>query len=271
MSDEHVPTVRLATAVYGSDRPDPADPVEVAHEATKLKPSLVTQQLRGAARLAHDPALRVSSGRALRRHATRPIRELPAVELPRMPLGTALRQRRSIRSFARCPIRLEAVAALVGAAYGVTRPADGELPPLRTVPSGGALFPLDLFLLARDVSDLSPGVYHYDPLLHGLERQPATQAADEPLFADDVADSVPLVVFVAAAFRRSRFKYGFRGYRFTLLEAGHVVQNLVLAATATELGSLVLGSLFDGRVDRLLGLNGVDESTLIAVCVGARA
>jgi SagB-type dehydrogenase family enzyme len=69
-------------------------------------------------------------------------------------------------------------------------------------------------------------------------------------------------------FWRTRFKYGQRGYRFTLLEAGHVGQNLVLAATALGLGSVAVGGFFDCRVEELLSVDGVNESALYAVAVG---
>ena len=76
------------------------------------------------------------------------------------------------------------------------------------------------------------------------------------------------VVFIGAVFWRTRFKYGQRGYRFALLEAGHVMQNLLLAATALEIPALPLGGFYDDRVDALLGLNGVDESALYGVVLG---
>ena len=69
-------------------------------------------------------------------------------------------------------------------------------------------------------------------------------------------------------FWRTRFKYGLRGYRFALIEAGHVAQNLLLTATALRLGSVPLGGLFDRRIDELLDLDGVNESVLYAVSVG---
>jgi SagB-type dehydrogenase family enzyme len=71
-------------------------------------------------------------------------------------------------------------------------------------------------------------------------------------------------------FWRSRFKYGLRGYRFALLEAGHVVQNLVLAATALGLPALPLGGWYDRRVDELVGADGLDEATVYVVLLGGR-
>ncbi len=86
------------------------------------------------------------------------------------------------------------------------------------------------------------------------------------LFADGAA-----FVAVTAVFWRSRFKYGQRGYRFALLEAGHAVQNLLLVATGLGLTALPLGGYYDGAVDHLLGVDGVDESTVYLVAIGRRS
>ena len=76
------------------------------------------------------------------------------------------------------------------------------------------------------------------------------------------------LLLVAAVFGRTRFKYGLRGYRFALLEAGHVGQNVLLAATALGLAAVPLGGYYDRRTDEFLGLDGVNESTLYTVAVG---
>ena len=69
---------------------------------------------------------------------------------------------------------------------------------------------------------------------------------------------------------RSRFKYGERGYRFALLEAGHAAQNMLLAATALALAALPLGGFYDRRLDELVGADGLDEATLYAIALGGR-
>jgi SagB-type dehydrogenase family enzyme len=75
---------------------------------------------------------------------------------------------------------------------------------------------------------------------------------------------------ITAMFWRSRFKYGLRGYRFALLEAGHVVQNIALAATALRIPALPLGGFYDRRVDDVVGADGLDEATVYAVLLGGR-
>ena len=88
---------------------------------------------------------------------------------------------------------------------------------------------------------------------------------------DDPALGCGALFVVSAMFWRTRFKYGLRGYRFALLECGHLAQNLLLAATALDLAAVPLGGFYDRRVDQLLGLDGVNESALYMVAAGVRA
>jgi SagB-type dehydrogenase family enzyme len=264
---ERIPTVNVAAPVYGD--PDADDPAELLHEASKLTPATVVRQMRGVWKLEQSAPLRASAARAVRRNPALAGVALPPGALPPVPLADVLRSRRSTRRFAETPLALEHVAALLLAGYGVTeRDGREEFPALRATPSAGALYPLELFVAARRVDGLGPGVYHYDPLGHELRRvaHDAEPAAVSP--HSEVIESAAAVLILTAVFWRSRFKYGLRAYRFTLLEAGHAAQNVLLAATALQLGSVVLGGFYDGRVDGLLGLDGVNESTLVLVCVG---
>jgi SagB-type dehydrogenase family enzyme len=264
-------TVRLATAVYGSPEPPDADLAEVYHEASKVGGVTAADDLAGVGRLLASPDLRTSSTRAVRRHLQARTVELGATAPLRMPLGKALATRRSLRAFGASPLPLRELAALLHAGYGVTgelRVEEGRQP-LRSAPSGGALYPLELSVVVRRVAGLEPGLYHFDPLdalLEEVRRGPVPVAATTP-FAEIAADAAAIVV-VSAVFWRSRFKYGLRGYRFALLEAGHVAQNVLLAAAALELAAVPLGGFYDRRVDELIGVNGVDESSLYLVCIG---
>jgi len=266
-------TVRWLDFVYGHP-PDPDDLAESYHEASKVGPLQIRRQMEGAGRLDASPDLQLSSIRAVKRHGRTTI-PFPAPALLDQPLGEVIERRRSHRAFAAEPVAAPALAALLGAGYGVTgalESADDRPPiPLRAIPSAGALYPLELYPAVLRVSDLEPGLYHFDPLAQGLEIiQPdlAAEALTELSPYPEVASSCAVLVFVAAIFGRTRFKYGLRGYRFALLEAGHVGQNIALAATALGLGAVPLGAFYDRRTDAFLGLDGVNESTLYAIAVG---
>ncbi len=164
---------------------------------------------------------------------------------------------------------LEQLSALLEAGYGVTGHGPGDVR-LRSVPSGGALYPLDLYVAAPAVSGLEERLHHFDPLRSCLEvlgRADRSQLGALTPYPELVA-TASAVVFVTATFWRSRFKYGQRGYRFALLESGHVAQNVLLTATALGLASVPLGGFFDRQVNELLGVDGLHEAALYVIPVG---
>ena len=139
------------------------------------------------------------------------------------------------------------------------------------MPSGGALYPLEVYVAALRVGGLAPGLYHFDPLRVGLEtvRSPVDPAEVAALstYPQIVSGSAALFL-VAAVFGRTRFKYGLRAYRFALLEAGHLAQNVLLAATGLELAAVPIGGFYDRRTDEFMGLDGVNEATVYTLAVG---
>ena len=153
------------------------------------------------------------------------------------PLADLVRERVSCRAFRDQPISLAELATLLRTGYGITGVTDSG--PLyivdRAVPSGGGLYPLEVSVLVRSVDGLPAGIYHYVPLADGLE-QVRGEAVPPPLvsycsWASRGPPRPPSSCVLSAVCERSLSKYGDRGYRYLLLEAGHVAQNLVLAAT----------------------------------------
>jgi SagB-type dehydrogenase family enzyme len=259
------PRLTLRSAVYGPGEVDLDDPAEQYHEASKISPSLAQRQLQGIVRLAYSPTLQAATRRSIRRNLQLETVSLPASSSLDAPLGTALQRRRSPIDLDGRALRLRALATLLDAGYGTSAPGR------RVVPSGGALYPLELYPILLRVTGASPGVFHFDPGRRVLE---VVQLADVGAELE-AASTYPALVRNAAAvivvngvFWRTRFKYGLRGYRFALLEAGHVMQNLLLAATALGVQALPLGGFYDTRLERLLGVDGVDESPVYAVALG---
>ena len=260
-------TVPWAGWVYGT--PDEDDPAERFHEASRLSPFAIDHRARGQALLARSPELVASTTRAVLRSLARPAIPLPDPSLPPVPLAAAVRRRRSARAFGAGSLTLRELAALLDAAYGVT--SDGDRASFRSVPSGGALYPLELYVVAARVDDLEPGLHHVDPLRLVLERLPARDPVGPLSPYDELLDAAAALVVVTGVFWRSRFKYGLRGYRFTLLEAGHLGQNLLLAAVALDLAALPVGGFYDRRVERALGVDGVNEAPLYLFALGRPA
>jgi SagB-type dehydrogenase family enzyme len=268
--DSPLATVRALTAVYGAEGPGLDDPAELFHEASKVSEALLPAQLPGVVALHAHAGLRASASRSVRRNPELRRVRLPPPQLPTVDLDLVFRRRRSARAFDAAPVTTAEIATLLYAAYGVTA-EDERGQSYRTAPSGGALYPLEIYAAVSRSDGLDTGLYHYDPPRHELEVVRPAVAPDALVAASaypEIVGACAVAFVVTAVFWRSRFKYGLRGYRFTLLEAGHVAQNLLLAAEAVGLGAVPLGGYYDRAVDALLRLDGVDESTLYVVCVG---
>ena len=182
------------------------------------------------------------------------------------PLSRVIRRRRSCRDFA--PRELDALdlAVLLAGAYGITSIDGGVYQ--RAAPSAGGLYPLEQYLITR------AGIAHYVTRDHALEAvapAPAPGELTASCYGQPWAESAAAVIVLAAVFARTQDKYGPRGYRFALLEAGHVAQNICLLAEERGLGAVCLGGFVDSRLNALLRIDGRTEAALYAVAVGHRA
>jgi SagB-type dehydrogenase family enzyme len=266
---ERLATARVAS-LTGADDVGGPDPIEDYHEASRIYRGCIDPRLSGRQLLETNLELRVSATRSVKRHPHLPAVPLPDPELGRATLAKALAARRSRRAFGDGPLACGQLASLLHAAYGVTGSLERTPQLLRTAPSGGALYPLELYVAAQRVEGLDRALYHYDPLRHVLEHLaslPVLDGACLTPYAEPV-EACAAVVAITAMFWRSRFKYGARAYRFTLLEAGHVAQNLLLAAAALGLAALPLGGFYDREVDALLGIDGIYEGSLYLLPIG---
>jgi SagB-type dehydrogenase family enzyme len=165
----------------------------------------------------------------------------------RVSVEEAIMSRRSHRDFANNSVLLDDISQLCWAAQGVTDLTYG----LRTTPSAGALYPVELFLVVGN-SDLEAGVYHYVPREHALEvmkigdfrKQLREASLDQPWIEDGALDLV-----IAAVYDRTTVKYGERGkLRYVPMEAGHVAENIYLQARSLGLGTVSVGAFDDDRV-----------------------
>jgi putative peptide maturation dehydrogenase len=149
----------------------------------------------------------------------------------------------------------------------------------RSHPSGGALHPLDAYLLVQNVADVPSGLYHYHATAHALESMAthdaptlrtlaSTFVADQGFFAD-----AHVMIVLAARFRRTFWKYRNhpKAYRAIVLEAGHVSQNLYVAATELGLGAFVTAAINEIDIERAFGIDALDEGVLAVCGFGIRA
>jgi len=264
-----VPTAHFASLVYGPAGVPTGDPAEEYHEASRLYPHIAPPQLAMLLELEAGSGLVRTIARSSLTHAHRQGLELPAA-LPLLDsLGAAIARRCSRRAGYLRAIRLAELATVLSVSYAATVRPDRVS--RRPVPSAGALYPLDLYAIVLAVDGVERGIYHYDPFRHRLEHLRPVDVADVKRAFVDAAlpDTASAVLVVTSVFWRSRCKYGPRGYRFSLLEAGHLAQNAVLAASALDLSALPVGGFYDRRLDELVGADGLDQASVYALVLGA--
>lgn len=184
-------------------------------------------------------------------------------------LWTVIGKRRSVRSFRDSPLSKQDLSQLLWATQGITKRDRGF--EFRTCPSAGALYPVETYLFVHNVEDIEAGIYHYNIPHHNLEqlrkgdfRLEIAQAALD----QDMAFGADVVFVWTALFARAKWKYEQRAYRYVYLDAGHIAQNLALAAVGLNLGSCQIAALYDEEVNSLLAIDGKEESVLYMSVVG---
>lgn len=192
-------------------------------------------------------------------------------------LDDVLAKRRSVRGFAESPVEMPAFAQLLLRALGRTRTVElfgGEgRNHYGTYPSAGGLFPIETYVITLRVQGVEPCIAHFQSVegaLEVLDDAPDAMSIEQCLgVPESLAASVAFVILQTAIFERSTVKYGNLGYRFALLEAGTMAQNLSLVGLALGLDSLNWGSCYDHRVHEILGLCGIDEVFLHCLLFGS--
>jgi len=176
----------------------------------------------------------------------------------------AIKHRRTIRSYLSKPLTLEQLSQIFWAAQGIT----GDRGYKRSAPSGGALYPMDIYGIVGDngVKGLKAGIYHYDPHKH------AASLITEGDLRKDVARSslsqmwmakAPLNLVITSEYSRITIKYGARGERYAMIEAGHIGQNIFLQAEALGLRAGIVGAFHDKDVNRVMKISRSHEPLLI--------
>ncbi len=198
-----------------------------------------------------------------------PKTSLPAPTAGNMILEPAIRARRSVRSFADKPLKLAQVSQLLLSAYGITQRRGDE--DHRSVPSAGAMFPLDLYLLAHHVDSLAPGLYHFqvlDSTLELIKTGDFSEQIHEASNGQSTVGASPATLIITATYGRITPRYSDRGYQYTHMEVGAVCQNVYLQATSLGLGTCAVGAFDDDAVSRLLELGRRREIPMLVMPVG---
>lgn len=184
-----------------------------------------------------------------------------------MSVEEALMKRRSVRVYKEGPVMLAELSQLLWAAQGMTYQRG-----LRTAPSAGALYPLEVYVVAGNVAGLPPGLYKYGREKHELlslakgdRRNDLCNAA----LGQSSIRKAALVLVLSGVYERTTAKYGKRGIGYVHMEAGHAAQNVYLQTVPLQLGTVVIGAFQDEEVKRLLKMRD-RESPLYIMPVGKR-
>lgn len=165
----------------------------------------------------------------------------------------ALKQRRSTRAYKNTPLTLKKIAQLLWAAQGIT--AQNRF---RTAPSAGALYPLTVYLITQDITDLPAGIYQYMPHNHSLNLRASgdktIQLADTSKHQAAMLKNSKTYLVITGVYKKTTIKYGSRGKRYVHMEAGHVAENISLQAVALKLGTVTVGSFEDKALQSILDL-----------------
>jgi len=177
----------------------------------------------------------------------------------------ALLGRRSVRDYGKDSLTIDQISQLLWAAQGITAKWGG-----RTAPSAGALYPLEIYLVAGEVKGLKPGLYHYDLGKHVISlkkdkdlRKNLTQAS---LYQDEILKA-PVTLIITAVYERTQKKYGQRGIRYVHMEVGSVGENIYLQAESLNLGTVFIGAFDDDQVKKVME---IEEEPLGIMPIGKK-
>jgi SagB-type dehydrogenase family enzyme len=179
----------------------------------------------------------------------------------------AIANRRSQRDFTDETMSLAELSHLLHYSSGLTDKRQG----LRAAPSAGATYPIEIYAAVNNVEGLTKGIYHYLIASHELDlvregdfRNEMSRAAQ----GERMFKQANVILALSAIFQRTQLRYRERAQRYIFFEAGHIAQNTYLLATSMRLGACAIGAFYDDEFNRLLGLDGKNESVLYLLAVG---
>ena len=199
---------------------------------------------------------------------------LPKIEKLDFSLGKSLINRQSEREFSGEQIKLKDLSQLLFYSAGVIKKnEDNQNKGFRAYPSGGARFPLEIYLFSlQESSELEKGIYHYNVKEHFLEKLFGEKNLRKEIYPKAIWQEMilkaPLVLVISAIFWRTTMKYKDRGYRYILLEAGHLGENIYLTSTALGIKCCAIGGFGDDELHKILDIDGKNEAILYAFALG---
>jgi len=195
--------------------------------------------------------------------------KLPKPEPGSMNVESAITNRRSVRYFKDEAIKLGHLSQILFSGAGITYTRSGLA--LRAAPSGGALYPIELYVVVNNVDTLEKGLYHYQVKDSSLALIKAGDFNKDIHIASHEQAAVgnsPITIIITARFERSTRKYTDRGYRYTYIECGAVGENIFLQTISMGLGTVMVGAFNDDKLNDFVGIDGVEEAALLIMPIG---
>jgi len=249
---------------------------ELYHENTKLHP-LTAKTL--APSTDFSPSEKQAMTRAFKQYPLAKKIPLPPIKnIPENPktFDNVIASRRTVRTFNDAPLTQEEFSTILYQSYGITGELSlpgGGTQKWRASPSGGALYPAEIYLGIRRVDQIDPGIYHYNVQDHALElltEGDLTEEFYQVCCDQEYVKRAAVIFFISGVFQRTKRKYSERGYRYVLLDVGHLGQNIYLSSTSLDLAIMTTCGFFDDPTNELLRLDGIDESVLYVAFVGQK-
>ena len=160
---------------------------------------------------------------------------------------------------------------LLWASQGITGRAGNFF--FRTAPSAGALYPVETYLSVQNVETLEAGLFHFQPADFSLEKMSTQFSGDkiaEAALGQTFLKKAGMVFIWSAILRKNFSKYGHRGMRYICMDAGHICQNILLAAEALGLGACPVAAFYDDELNVLMDFDGEEESVIYLAAVGTK-
>lgn len=211
----------------------------------------------------------------LKYDTTKIIINLPApssITVKDMDLRKTIENRKSVRKYLDQPLTLPDLSWLLWCTQGVKEVLHKQVT-LRTVPSAGARHCFETYLLVNNVEDLQSGLYRFLAVNHQLE----PHNLEDPHIANKLTKACldqsmirksAVTFFWTSVIYRMKWRYGERGYRYLLLDAGHVCQNLYLAVQNINCGVCGVAAFNDEEVNQIIGIDGVTQFVVYLATVG---
>jgi SagB-type dehydrogenase family enzyme len=202
---------------------------------------------------------------------------IKVIQLPKPPLKKnidfwkVIINRQSNRKFTSVPLEPLELSRLLYGMSGITR--DFPQFQFRTVPSAGGLYPIEIYPVINNIESYDQGVYHYNIKEHSLELLKSGDFRKEIMRAcldQKIAYNAAVNFVWTALLARSKWKYLQRAYRYIYLDAGHIGQNFYLVAEALGLGACTIGAIYDEELNRLLDIDGEEETSIYVGVAGNR-